>query len=88
MRPEKIDWDSGEVTHWDLAFLDPLKPLVDQINSLKEDLAQVKYSNEVIWTLVGIPIFPRRAGLSSESFESPTGMSHYFLQSMQRLMSS
>lgn len=48
MRPECVDWHSGEVLFWDLDFLDPLKPLMDQLDDLKEDLAQVRYRGGVI----------------------------------------
>jgi hypothetical protein len=43
MRFEEVDWESGEVVFWDLGSLDPSRPLVDQVEDLKEDLVQVRY---------------------------------------------
>jgi hypothetical protein len=55
MKPEQLDWHSGTVVFWDLDFLDPLKPLINQIDDLKEDLAQIRYPGAV---LVDIGWFP------------------------------
>lgn len=48
MQAKQFDWDFGEVIFWDLVFLDPLKPLSEQVEDLKEDLAQVKYGDQVL----------------------------------------
>ncbi|HML51387.1 MAG TPA: hypothetical protein PKD84_08255 [Propionicimonas sp.] len=48
MRAEHIDWETGEVEFWDLDFLDPLTPLSQQREGLKEDLAQVRFGNGVL----------------------------------------
>lgn len=57
MRPDQIDWDSGEVVFWGLGFLVPLKPLADQIDDLKEDLAQVRYAGDVVLDIGWYPEF-------------------------------
>jgi hypothetical protein len=48
MQSRQIDWESGHVVYWDLGFLDPQKPLVDQLHDLKEDLAQTTYGDRVL----------------------------------------
>jgi hypothetical protein len=48
MNIPQIDWESGQVTYWHLGFLDPLRPLVEQIGDLKEDLAQITYGDRVL----------------------------------------
>ncbi len=48
MDVHQIDWEMGQVTYWDLGFLDPLKALVEQIGDLKEDLAQIAYGDRVL----------------------------------------
>lgn len=48
MRSVHIDWKSGHVVYWGLDFLDPFKPLVDQLDDLKEDLAQITYGDRVL----------------------------------------
>ncbi len=48
MQSAEIDWESGHVAYWDLGFLEPLRPLVDQLDGLKEDLAQVSYGERVL----------------------------------------
>lgn len=48
MQSGQIDWESGHVVYWDLGFLEPLKPLLDQVDDLKEDLAQITYGDRVL----------------------------------------
>lgn len=48
MHSGHIDWESGHVVYWDLEFLEPLKPLIDQLDDLKEDLAQITYGDRVL----------------------------------------
>ncbi len=57
MRCEQIPWESGEVVFWDLSFLDPQRPLTDQVEDLKEDLAQVKYARGVLLDIGWYPEF-------------------------------
>ena len=48
MRRDEIDWRGGEVVFWDLDLLDALKPLKEQCDLLKEDLAQVTYGPVIL----------------------------------------
>lgn len=59
MRPEQVDWRSGKVAFWNMDFLDLLKPLMDQVADLKEDLAQVRYEGGI---LVDIGWYPEFSG--------------------------
>lgn len=43
-----IDWRTGRVEFWDLETLDEEQPLADQVQELKEDLAQVEYPSRVL----------------------------------------
>jgi hypothetical protein len=43
MNADEMDWGGGEVTFWDLEFLEAHRPPVLQLEGLKEDLAQVGY---------------------------------------------
>jgi len=43
MLPDVIAWSVGEVIFWDLVFLDLARPLSEQVDNLKEDLAQVRF---------------------------------------------
>lgn len=62
MSPEIIDWGSGEVLLWDLWFLDQSQPLLEQVDCLKEDLAQVAYENEVLLDIGWYPEFSDAGG--------------------------
>jgi hypothetical protein len=57
MKPEEIDWGSGSVAFWDLAFLDPKKPLPEQIDDLKEDLAQAHFHGGIVLDAGWFPSF-------------------------------
>jgi len=48
MKWDEFDWLDGEVTHWDLDVLDPRRPLTEQVEGLKEDLAQVQYGERML----------------------------------------
>jgi len=48
MKRTEIDWRSGDVTFWDLDFLDAGIPLPEQLDDLKEDLAQAHYGGFVL----------------------------------------
>ena len=48
MSPSDFDFKSGQVTFWELDFLERTKPLVDQLNGLKEDLVQIEFPRELL----------------------------------------
>lgn len=48
MRIEDVDWQSGSIVHWDLGFLDPRTPILEQVDHLKEDLAQIHFGERVL----------------------------------------
>ena len=48
MKRTKINWRSDDVTFWDLDFLDADIPLPEQLDDLKEDLAQAHYGGFVL----------------------------------------
>ncbi len=48
MSPDDFDWQAGEILHWDLTPVDAQLPLRDQLEHLKEDLAQVRYPSCVV----------------------------------------
>ena len=48
MKRTEINWRSGDVTFWDLDFLDVDIPLPEQLDDLKEDLAQARYDGFVL----------------------------------------
>jgi len=43
MSPEEFYLASGDVEHWSLNTIDPNRTLVEQVDELKEDLAQIVY---------------------------------------------
>lgn len=57
MAPEQTDWGTGSVVFWDLAFLDPARPLAEQLDGLKEDLAQISYPDGVTLDIGWYPSF-------------------------------
>ncbi|MFT3927536.1 MAG: hypothetical protein QM778_33700 [Myxococcales bacterium] len=57
MLSNSLDWQGGRVEFWDLAFLDPAVPLLDQLADLKEDLAQVRYGTNVLLDVGWFPEF-------------------------------
>ena len=48
MKRTEINWCSGDVTFWDLDFLDADIPLPEQLDDLKEDLAQAHYGGFIL----------------------------------------
>lgn len=48
MRPHDVDWRSGSVVQWDLGFLDPRTPILEQVDHLNEDLAQIHFGERVL----------------------------------------
>lgn len=57
MRREDIDWQSGKVVFWELEFLDLARPLTEQLDELKEDLAQIEYPGERVLDIGWYPSF-------------------------------
>lgn len=57
MNPDRIEWGTGQIQHWNLAFLDEARPLAAQVLELKEDLAQVAYPSRVILDIGWYPEF-------------------------------
>jgi hypothetical protein len=57
MKPTEIDWRSGVVDYWALDFLDLRRDMTMQAENLKEDLAQVKYSSEILLDIGWYPEF-------------------------------
>src|SRR5262245_20214638 len=51
MNPSTFDWKSGTVDFWDLNEIDEAKPLGDQIDHLKEDLAQIRFPGGIVLDL-------------------------------------
>lgn len=54
---ESIDFGQGKIVYDDLKYLDEFLPLEEQIDSLKEDLFQVNYSNQYIIDVGWFPSF-------------------------------
>jgi hypothetical protein len=57
MKATDIDWQSGKVIFWDLEFLDASKPLGDQLEDLKEDLALVQLQGDQLLDIGFYPEF-------------------------------
>jgi len=62
MAPEDFDWGSGEVIYWALDRVDPAIALVEQLDELKEDLAQVRFGKD---TLLDVGWYPEFAAEGS-----------------------
>ena len=54
-----VDWRSGRVIHWDLSLIDVARPIAEQIDNLKEDLAQIEYPNDIVIDVGWHPEFRR-----------------------------
>jgi hypothetical protein len=57
MDADELEWGAGRVTFWDLTFLDAAKPLAEQLDDLKEDLAQARYEGGVLVDVGWSPSF-------------------------------
>ena len=57
MKPEDLNWRSGKVVFWDLGALDDSKPPREQLEELKEDLAQVSFPRGVVLDVGWYPEF-------------------------------
>jgi hypothetical protein len=52
-----FDWKTGTVVFWDLDTIDESRPLSEQIEDLKEDLAQIEYPADIIMDVGWYPEF-------------------------------
>jgi hypothetical protein len=52
-----FDWKTGTVVFWDLDTIDESQPLAEQIDDLKEDLAQIEYPAGIILDVGWYPEF-------------------------------
>lgn len=57
MKQDSVDWRTGNIVFWDLEFLDTSRPLSEQLDDLKEDLAQVQYPKERVLDIGWYPSF-------------------------------
>lgn len=57
MISDNFDWKTGNVVFWDLDAIDESRPLADQAEDLKEDLAQVEYPAGRILDVAWYPEF-------------------------------
>lgn len=55
MKLANFNWKSGKVVYWDLNDVDEARPLVDQCEHLKEDLAQVEFPNGMLLDISWLP---------------------------------
>lgn len=60
MNKESFDWKSGNVVFWDLDRINELIPLSEQIDDLKEDLAQIAFPGGIVLDLGWYPSFDPR----------------------------
>jgi hypothetical protein len=59
MTPEYFNWGKGDVVYWDLTNLDPAAPLDQQLDELKEDLAQVCFDQNTVLDIGWYPEFSK-----------------------------
>lgn len=52
-----FDWKTGTVVFWDLHTIDVSRPLADQTEHLKEDLAQIEYPADIVLDVGWYPEF-------------------------------
>ncbi|HEY0685800.1 MAG TPA: hypothetical protein VGD45_25895 [Steroidobacter sp.] len=52
-----FDWKTGTVAFWDLDPIDESRPLADQTEDLKEDLAQIEYPAGIVLDVGWYPEF-------------------------------
>lgn len=57
MISSNFDWKTGSVVFWDLDAIDESRPLAEQTEHLKEDLAQIEYPAGVILDVGWYPEF-------------------------------
>jgi hypothetical protein len=76
MTPEYFDWGKGDVVFWDLMNVDPDVPLDQQLDELKEDLAQVRFDQNTVLDIGWYPEFSNEgafviAVIRNEEWDSP-----------------
>jgi hypothetical protein len=59
LKRQEIDWRSGRVVFWELDLVDASRPLADQLDGLKEDLAQVEYPGGIVLDVGWYPEFSK-----------------------------
>ena len=57
MTPDSFDWGRGEVVYWDLYGVDARLPIDQQLDELKEDLAQVQFDADKLLDIGWFPEF-------------------------------
>ena len=57
MNRTTVDWKSGTVVYWDLDNIDEARPLCDQCEDLKEDLAQIVFPDNIVLDVGWYPSF-------------------------------
>jgi hypothetical protein len=57
LNSDDVDWKNGRVVFWDLDTIDESRPLAEQTEELKEDLAQVEYPADIILDVGWYPEF-------------------------------
>lgn len=57
MKADCFDWGSGKVTCWALDGLEASRPLEEQLDELKEDLAQVRFGARTVLDVGWYPEF-------------------------------
>ena len=50
-------WLAGSVIYWDMIEIDETRPLCDQSEDLKEDLAQIVFPNDILLDIGWFPTF-------------------------------
>jgi len=77
MKPKDFELTDGKVVYWDMLDLDFAKELKEQLDELKEDLAQVTFKNgEIILDIGWYPEFSRNgvfvvSVIQNENWEEP-----------------
>lgn len=57
MQPDFFDWRGGEVVYWDMDSFDATKPPEEQLDTLKEDLVQVRFGTNTLLDIGWYPEF-------------------------------
>ena len=76
MNHTDFHWMNGSVTYWDLTDIDETRPLSEQLDCLKEDLAQLQYPNGIALDIGWYPSFDRDGEfvlllIRNEAWETP-----------------
>ena len=76
MDQASFDWKSGTIAFWDLDQIDEASPVSEQIDHLKEDLAQITYPGGIVLDLGWYPSFDLQGEfkvtvVQNDDWESP-----------------